>query len=73
MLAKKRTVSSEKIERRGAPSKRYCPLGESKEQREKHVKIKEVDKKAVEIIDGLMRITVSNNGPSPKPMQKYKS
>lgn len=70
MFAKNRIVSKVNVERSGAPSRIYCPLRENSEQRVKQVKIKDVDKKAVAIIDGLIRITVSNSGPNPKPVKK---
>lgn len=72
ILAKKRTVSKVNVERSGAPSRMYCPLGDKRAQREKQVKIKDVDKKAVAIIDGLIRMTMSNRGPNPKPMEQKK-
>ena len=48
----------------------YCPLGDIRAQREKQVKIRAVDKKAVEMMAGLMRMTVSSRGPNPSPEKK---
>ena len=70
IFAKNRMLSSEKIESSGAPRNKYCPRGDNRAQREKQVKIKAVDKKAVEMIAGLIRMTVSNKGPSPRPIYK---
>lgn len=68
IFAKKRMLNNENIESNGAPKNKYCPRGDSKAQREKQVKRTAVDKKAVEMIAGFMRITVSSRGPSPKPV-----
>lgn len=67
MLARKRILRSENNDRRGPPRNRYWPRGDIRAQREKQVKINAVDKKAVEMIAGLIRMTVSNRGPSPSP------
>ena len=74
IFAKKRMLSKENIESNGAPRNKYWPRGDSRAQREKQVKSTAVDKKAVEIIVGLIRITVSSSGPSPRPiLQMQKS
>lgn len=68
IFAKKRMLSNENIESSGAPRNKYWPRGDSRAQREKQVKSTAVDKKAVEMMAGLIRITVSNRGPSPRPV-----
>ena len=68
MLARNSILRNEKRERRGAPKNQYWPLGDNRAHREKQVKIKEVAKNAVGIMDGLIRMTVSNSGPNPRPV-----
>merc|ERR550517_62565 len=68
----KSRLRMENRDRSGAPSIRYWPRGESKEQSEKQANIKEVDRKAVGMIAGLIRMTVSKRGPRPKPVQNAK-
>lgn len=73
IFAKNRMLNNENVESNGAPRNRYCPRGESKAQSEKHVKIKAVAKKAVEIMAGFIRITVSSRGPRPRPNTNERS
>ena len=54
ILAKKRMLSNENIESNGAPRNKYWPRGDSRAQREKQVKRTAVDKKAVEMMAGLI-------------------
>jgi len=72
MLAIKSRLRIENRDNSGAPNIRYCPRGESREQIEKQVNIRLVDRKAVGIIDGFIRMTVSKRGPRPKPVQNAK-
>ena len=72
MLASKRMQMSELKESRGPPRNRYWPQGDIRAQREKQLKIRVVDKKAVEMIAGLMPMTISNKGPSPSPFKTEK-
>lgn len=67
MLAKNRMLNSEKTESKGAPRNKNCPRGDRRAHSEKQVKSSAVDKKAVEIMAGLIRMTVSSKGPSPSP------
>ena len=67
MLARNSILRNEKTERRGAPKNKYWPRGDMRAHSEKQVKINEVAKNAVGIIDGLIRMTVSNRGPRPRP------
>ena len=68
ILARKSRLRSENKDSRGAPNRRYCPRGDASEQREKQVNIRVVDSKAVGMIDGFIRMTVSKRGPRPKPV-----
>lgn len=68
IFAKNNMLSREKTESNGAPRNKYCPRGERRAQSEKQVKSNAVDRKAVDIIAGLIRMTVSSRGPSPSPI-----
>ena len=67
MLAKASRLIRDMADRSGAPRNRYWPRGETIEQREKQMKIKKVEKKAIGMIDGLTIITRSIRGPNPSP------
>jgi len=69
-LARNNMLNIENIDSRGPPRNKNWPRGDSSEHREKHVKIKEVDKKDVGMMAGLIEMTRSSRGPKPRPEQK---
>lgn len=67
-LARNNMLNIENIDSRGPPRNKNWPRGDSSEHREKHVKIKEVDKKDVGMMAGLIEMTRSSRGPKPRPV-----